>query len=113
MKSKINPNNVEIQKIIGWGHPDLIFQMKHGKVNLFIDCTFKCCPRGFYQCLIIMMYSAAYDSYVPVFYALLESKTELVYYHALEQCIGASNWKLDASTVSCDFDQSLINQCQL
>jgi len=87
VKSGNNPNNFEVQKIIGWGHPDLIFQMKHGKVNLFIDCTFKCCPRGFYQCMIIMMYSIAYDQYIPVFYILLESKCALVYYHALEQCI--------------------------
>jgi len=113
IKSGNNPNNTEIQKIIGWAHPDLMFQMKHGKVNLFIDCTFKCCPRGFSQCLIMMMYSSAYDTYLPVFYVLMESKCELVYYHALEQCIGASGWKLDANTISCDFETALINQCKL
>ena len=112
MKLANNPNYTEIQKIIGWGHPDLIFQMKHGKVNLFVDCTFKCVPRGFMQCLIMMMYSYDYNTYIPVFYVLLESKTELVYHHALEQCIGASDWKLDASTVSCDFETGLINQCK-
>jgi len=113
LKGGVNPNNSEVQKIIGWAHPDLIFLMKHGKVNLFIDCTFKICPRGFAQCLIMMIYSAAHDTYVPVFFVLLESKSELVYYHALEQCIGATNWKLDAATVSCDFETGLMNQCKL
>jgi len=108
-----NPNVTRIQKIIGWGHPDLIFQLKHGKMNLFIDCTFKSCPRGFYQCMIIMMYSTAYATYIPIFYVLLESKCETVYYHALEQCIGASDWKMDALTVSCDFETALMNQCKL
>jgi len=35
-----NPNATQVQKLIGWGHLDLIFKLKHGKVNLFIDCSF-------------------------------------------------------------------------
>ena len=38
----------------------------------------------------------------------MESKRELAYYHAIEQCIGASDWKLDAGTVSCYFGKVFI-----
>jgi hypothetical protein len=36
-------------EMIGWGHPDLIHMIKGGDHNIFIDCTFKCCPKGYYQ----------------------------------------------------------------
>jgi hypothetical protein len=34
------------QKLIGWGHPDLIWLCRSGPVNLFVDCTFKMVPIG-------------------------------------------------------------------
>ena len=76
-----------LQKIIGWGHPDLIHLLKYGAVNTFIDCTFSCVPKGFEQCLIVMVCDRSTSLYVPVFYVLLQSKLENAYFHALQLCI--------------------------
>jgi hypothetical protein len=88
-------------KIIGWGHPDLIHLMKYGPVYTFIDCTFNCCPKGFYQCMIIMVYDPSTNMYVPVFFVLLQTKKQLAYWHAISQCIA-----------TCDFERGLINAVQ-
>jgi hypothetical protein len=106
--------NIEenLEKIIGWGHPDLIYELKcGGPLNLFVDCTFKIAPRGFYQCMIIMAYLPASQLYVPVFWILLQSKKENVYYHALQHAICASEWKMEAKTITCDFEKGLMNEC--
>lgn len=55
-----------------------------------------------------MVYSRAHDHYVPVFYILLQSKSESTYYYALQSAICATDWRFEASTVTCDFEQSLI-----
>jgi hypothetical protein len=104
-----------LEKIIGWGHPDLIFLTKYGPVNLFADCTFKVVPKGFSQCLILMIYTSATDVYVPIFLVLLQSKHENAYYHAIQQCICSTEWKLEAKSKTCDFEQALIKalNCQL
>jgi hypothetical protein len=103
-----------LEKIIGWGHPDLIFLTKYGPVNLFVDCTFKVVPKGFSQLLVLMIYSSATDMYVPIFFILLQSKHEDAYYHAIQQAICATEWKLEAKTKTCDFEQALIKalRCQ-
>ena len=62
----INVGN-KLQKIISFAHPDLINIIKGGPVHLFIDCTFKCVPKGFSQCLVIMIYDYASSLYIPVF----------------------------------------------
>ena len=104
----INLQN-SLQKIIGWGHPDLIHLLKYGEVNTFVDCTFSCVPKGFEQCLIVMTYDPSTSLYVPIFYVLLQSKLENTYFHALQLCISSADWKFDAKTVTCDFEQGLLN----
>lgn len=94
----------EMHNIIGWGHPELIFLLKFGPCPIFLDCTFSVVPKGFSQLLIIMMYSAAHSMYIPVFYVLLDSKKEGVYWQAIQQCICASDWKMEASTYTADFE---------
>ena len=56
-----------MQRIIGWGHADLIFRTRGMRVNLFVDCTFGIVQHGFSQLMIIMIYSPAHDLYVPIF----------------------------------------------
>lgn len=100
----------ELQTILGWGHPQLINLLKNGKVNLFVDCTFKVVPKGFTQLMILMMYHPGSEMYVPVFFVLLQSKKTCAYYHALQQCICASDWKLEAMTFTSDFEQAIMSQ---
>lgn len=104
-----NQKTLSNERMIGWAHPDLIFLVQGGPVNIFIDCTFKVVPSAFMQLMIIMVYSKHHDLYVPVYYILLQSKKEDSYFNAIEQAINASNWKLEALTVTCDFEMALIN----
>ena len=62
---------INLEKFIGWGHPELLFHLRNGALNMFVDCTFKTVPRGFYQLLILMAYLPAYQTYVPMFYVLM------------------------------------------
>jgi hypothetical protein len=109
----VNIDN-ELQKVIGWAHPDLIFLTGHGRCNVFLDCTFKVVPKGFSQLLIVMIFSKAHNYYVPVYYILLQSKKENAYMYALQSVISSSDWAFNASSVTCDFEQALMTaaRCQ-
>ena len=50
-----------------------------------------------------MVYNGQTDSYVPIFYILLQGKTAFEYSMALHYVCAATNWKLRPSTVTCDF----------
>ena len=51
--------------ILGWGHPDFVFECWGNCLNVFVDCTFKVVPIGFYQLMIVMIFIPAYDRYDP------------------------------------------------
>jgi len=107
--NKVNVQN-RLLTLIGWGHPDLIWEIKDGSLNFFFDLTFHVVPRGFDQCFIIMAYLPRYDYYVPVFYILVQSKLQEVYEHALLGVIAAMGHKIaTAKTKTCDFESGLIN----
>jgi hypothetical protein len=82
-------------------------------MNIFVDCTFRIVPKGFYQVLIVMCYSRQYDEYLPIYYVLLQSKEESVYKYALEQLqlctLNLIGHKMEAKTITCDFEKGLIN----
>jgi len=99
----------EMQRIIGWAHADLIFLTQGGPVNIFVDCTFRIVPKGFHQCMVIMIYADAYKSYVPIFYILLQNRKETTYFHALQMVISATNWQLRGKTMTGDFEMALMN----
>jgi hypothetical protein len=103
----INLDNT-VQKIVGWAHPDLLFLTMHGLQNLFVDCTFKTAPSGFAQLMVFMTFSRAHCTYVPFFYVLLQSKKEDAYFYAIQSVISATSWKIDASTITYDFETSLM-----
>ena len=98
----------ELSRMIGWGHPQLLFLTKCGALNMFIDCTFRCVPKGFYQLMVIMVYCPAHQLFIPVFFVLLQSKDEDVYQHAIMMFIAATGWTADATTVTVDYEQALI-----
>jgi hypothetical protein len=99
----------KLQKIIGFAHPDLMNNLKFGKVHLFADCTFSCVPNGFSQCLVVMAHDKSTSVYVPIFYVLLQSKKEETYKHALRLCAAAANDRLEVHNVTCDFEMGIIN----
>jgi len=99
---------VVMEKFIGWGHPELLFHLRTGALNMFVDCTFKTVPRGFYQLLILMAYLPAYETYVPMFYVLMQSKKYNAYKYVLSHMVLQTDWKLLPKTITCDFEKALI-----
>jgi hypothetical protein len=47
------------------------------------------------------------DLYIPIFYVLLDGKTESIYWNCIQQLITATDWRLRASSVTCDFESAL------
>ena len=99
----------ELHRIIRWGHPDIIFHLKGGKVRGFVDGTFRVVPKGFYQLFMLMVYLEAFDLYVPAFYILLTGKLQKLYEAALEAAKYATDNRLSLSTITQDFEQAIIN----
>jgi hypothetical protein len=94
--------------LITWAHPDLSYECKNPDSHFFVDATFKCVPKGFSQCLIVMYYSYPADMYIPVYYVLMQSKRKDAYIWALQNIISISDWNIFAKSVTCDFEQGLI-----
>ena len=98
----------KIERIVGYGNPWL-FGLLNGRVQIYIDGTFRIVPHPFYQCLIIMVYDEQTDLYVPILYILMTAKTQILYYQALHYVICVSDWKLDPFSVTCDFEKALLS----
>ena len=77
-------------------------------MHMFIDATFKCVPRGFYQNLIGMGYFRAYDYYGPVFYILMQKKTSIAYRHAIYLLMSVTGFRLELLSLCCDFEWALM-----
>ena len=79
---------------------------------LFIDGTFKSSPRNFYQILNIVGYLKQKDLFIPIFTALLTSKSEKIYLYALiefQKLIDNLNLNIDFSKIiiMADFEINL------
>ena len=104
------PNEFDgkLERIIGYGNPAL-FRVFGGNSQVFIDGTFRICPKPFYQCLILMVFDEQTDAFVPVFYVLLTSKTQQIYRHALHWVKNATQFKMRPLTITCDYEKALHN----
>lgn len=105
-----DPDGV-MHTFIGFADPDLLLIPKHGfPMPYYIDCTYKSCPNGFVQCLIIMVYSQATGMYVPLWYILLDGASEWVYSTAIQlvQIKCGPQGEIKPSTVTTDFEKGLI-----
>lgn len=99
----------ELQRIIGWANHELMYQLRHGKTNYFLDGTFDECPPEFTQTLVLMAYLNAPKMYVPVFYVLMQSKKEAAYTMALQHMMAACGGEIKPSTFTCDYETSILN----
>ncbi|GMF33514.1 unnamed protein product [Phytophthora lilii] len=100
-------------RIIGWGHPELISLLKYSGTCIFIDGTFRCVPRGFQQCIVVMVHDRSSGLYVPVFYVLTTHRTMNIYRHVLHFIIQAADEQLEPAEFICDFERALINAVQI
>lgn len=110
LQFNVNVNvDQKLQKLIGFAHPDLLCNLKHGPVHLFVDCTFSCVPKGFTQCLVIMAHDKSTSMYIPIFYVLMQSKKERAYKHAFRMCVAATEDTMDIIDATCDFEKAIMN----
>ena len=96
-------------KMMIFGNPALINLLRAPMVDLFVDATFRCCPKPFEQCLIVMVYEHYTRSYVPVFYILMTNKFESQYVQAFFQVSQIVGQKLNVRTYTSDFERALMN----
>lgn len=99
----------KVDRIIWFGHPTLIMLL-NGRVDAFIDATFKVVPRGFYQLLVVMVKDVQTKMFVPVMYGLMTGKTKMLYFQALHFLVSATKWQFNPRRISCDFEDALISQ---
>ncbi|TYZ63022.1 hypothetical protein PybrP1_001348 [[Pythium] brassicae (nom. inval.)] len=67
------------KRVVGRANPALMRLLVRERTQLFIDGTFRCVPRGFKQCVIVMARDTDSRCYVTVFYALASAKTHTTY----------------------------------
>ncbi|KAK1937824.1 hypothetical protein P3T76_009561 [Phytophthora citrophthora] len=106
---QVYTDGVNLERVIGWAHPDLHERLKCKNSSLFIDGTFRCVPHGFYQCFIVMVHDFATALFLPVFFVLCTSKTQDMYWNVINAVVIACNEKLLPETVVCDFESALID----
>ena len=98
----------ETSKIYVWANPALISIAKGNNVRAYMDGTFRICPKGFEQVMVLMIFDQQTDVYVPVFYGLLDSKTSHAYWKFLSICIEATDCNFFPASVTCDFEPAEI-----
>ena len=60
-----------------------------------------------------MIYHRETSSYVPIVYALMDSKCKEAYWHVFNQIVVLSQWKLQVKTYCTDFERALLDQMQI
>ena len=60
-----------LEHLVGFAHPDIIFEAGDHPLHGFIDCTFSIVPVFFSQILVLMLYFSKYDLYVPFYFVLM------------------------------------------
>jgi hypothetical protein len=77
-------------------------------IDAYVDGTFQCVPKGFYQCLILMIFDPTSQLYVPVVYCLVFTKHTDAYWHFFDCVILASDRLFFPATITCDFELGLL-----
>ena len=72
-------------KIMIFVNHELLGLLKLLQLDIYVNATFDCVPHPFTQCLIFMIYHQETSSYVPIVYALMNSKCKEAYWHVFDQ----------------------------
>ncbi|KAK1928669.1 hypothetical protein P3T76_015772 [Phytophthora citrophthora] len=100
------------ERILGWAHPALKELLFYDSISLFVDGTFRCVPRGFHQCLILMVDDPARNMFTPVYFVLCTSRTETTYSDILHLISRDTEKKMTPAEIVCDFEFGLISAVQ-
>ena len=104
----IQKNRQQWKRIVGFGNPYLFYYLSHAQ-SLFIDATVSIAPKPFYQCLAMMIFEETLQIFLPILYILMTNKSQKMYRNALEWVFKLSNRRINPKTVTCDFEQALMN----
>ena len=90
------------------------FQLKKMKNidHLYMDGTFKYCPKNFYQIFNILGIDNNTSKKIPLFYILMNTKSYTLYYHVfsyIKNLISSKEIKIKFEDINftCDFEKSL------
>jgi hypothetical protein len=109
-KNARKPNETpSLCRMLMWMHPDLAHMLRRRSAAASLDGTFRCVPRQFKQCMILMVYDDETGLYVPIVYTLLQDKTQWTYWHMLHLILVATECKFEPSAITIDFEPALLN----
>ncbi|KAF1740448.1 hypothetical protein MXB_3522 [Myxobolus squamalis] len=97
----------EFHQFLLWSTNEALSLMRYNN-QTFIDCTFRCAPSPFTQCLIIMVYDNGTQMYIPCVYALVTCKNEYKYLTTFHEVIVLMKYIWMPLIIMSDFDFSLI-----
>ena len=86
----------------------MLTMLRRSETRLMIDATFTCVPKGFSQCIVVMMFDEETDLFIPVVYALTDTKAQWSYWHLLHFLIVLTDLKMEPNTVTTDFEAPLF-----
>jgi hypothetical protein len=98
----------KLHRILLWSHPDLFPMLKRAAIRMHIDGTFRCVPRPFTQCVIVLMHDDETELNVPVVYGLVDSKETWTYWHLFHLCSVLADCRMDPKYITSDFEGSII-----
>ena len=76
--------------------------------HTFIDATFRVVPAPFTQCLIVMVFDAGTQSFIPCVYCLMTGRNEYLYCIILHELIVLMEYSWMPTTITVDFEKGLI-----
>ena len=83
----------------------------NGKVDMYVDATFKCTPPPFYQTLILMVFDAQTKVYVACMWILMTCKNAENYWFAFHFVIASTGWtNITPDTITCDYELALVKE---
>ncbi|ETP53784.1 hypothetical protein F442_01334 [Phytophthora nicotianae P10297] len=106
--TKVKQEKPEIDRLIGWAHPELRNLLRYEGEDLFVDGTFRSAPKGYHQVVTLMMYDPLTELLVPLFFTLTTSKTQDSYkkfFYCVKFAVGKKPSPID---IVCDFEAAII-----
>lgn len=98
-----------LNRILGFGHPDLVRLLRYRGTALYVDGTYKMGPKPFTQCFFFMVRDSSVDLYVLALYALVAFRDQETYWNVLNSVIIQFGRLLEPASVTCDFEKGLVN----
>eukprot|EP00985_Skeletonema_marinoi_P024790 scaffold17576_cov73-Skeletonema_marinoi.AAC.1 len=83
--------------------------LRFAQLQTQVDCTFRCCPKPFYQCLIWVLWDRQVEMFVPCYWVLMTGKTAACYDVAFHMIKTDLNGDFNPYVVGIDFERNFIN----